>query len=130
MACLLVFIQPDHPSVAFDPGDVLAVLPAGQHPGLAMTSGADRFGFLYITDKECEDVCSDLTDPVPLDDGQDDYTILKARRWGIDSTALPKGLEMSCWYSYESPEAFLVSHADLLSRYLLDKEASSGEGGK
>ena len=45
MPCLVIFKLPQNPNSSFEAWDIIEVLPAQQHPGVAVAEEPWRFGF-------------------------------------------------------------------------------------
>ena len=118
MPALVIFKLPQHPSSDYDDWDVVEVLPAQQHPGLAVVEEPWRYGFMYITDRAAPFVAARLLPPLEEDvaeEGADpgDYRVIKRRRRKILPAFLPDEAAFRRWRPYTAPQAVKMTWPEL-----------------
>ena len=118
MPALVIFRLPSHPGPGYDDWDVVEVLPAQQHPGLAVVTEPWRYGFIYVEDKAARFVAARLLPPLEEDlaeDGADagDFKRIARRRRKILPAFLPAESAFRRYRRFTAPLVVKMAWATL-----------------
>lgn len=127
MPALVIFKLPQHPSSDYDDWDVVEVLPAQQHPGLAVVEEPWRYGFIYVDDRAHDFVRARLLPSLEEDvaeEGADpgDFKVIKRRRRKILPAFLPDEAAFRRWRPFTAPLAVKIGWL-VLRAEMQDKRA-------